>query len=47
MGFVGVSSVLGSSFMASEQRITRKCVFSEGVMVNVFGSDLSFLLTWI
>lgn len=36
-------SVDSSSSMASELKITLKCVFSEGVMVNVF--DLSFLLT--
>lgn len=33
--------------MASELRITRKCVLSEGVMVTVFGSSAhSFLVTW-
>lgn len=36
---------LDSSSMASELKITLKCVFSEGVMVNTLGSDLSFLLT--
>lgn len=28
-------------------KITLKCVVSEGVMLRIFGSDLSFLLTWI
>lgn len=33
-----------SGSMASELRITRKCVFSDGVMVTVLGSSvLSFL----
>lgn len=36
---------LDSSSMASELKITLKCVFSEGVMVKVFGSHFSFLLT--
>lgn len=36
----------GSAAMASEVKMTLKCVFSEGVMVKVFGSDLSFLLTY-
>ena len=44
MGSVGPA--VDSSSMASELKITLKCVFSEGVMVNFFGSDLSFLLTW-
>lgn len=43
MGSVALSSSLSS--MASVLKITLKCVFSEGVMVSVFGSDLSFLLT--
>lgn len=33
--------------MASVFKITLKCVFSEGVMVRVFGSALSFLFSWI
>lgn len=34
--------------MASELRITRKCVLSDGVMVTVFrSSGLSFLVIWI
>lgn len=41
---VGFSSSLDSSSIASEVRMTRKCVSSEGVMVSVFGSALSFLL---
>lgn len=36
-----------SSSMASLLKMTRKCVFSEGVMVSVLGSALSFLLTWM
>lgn len=40
-------SLESSSSIASELRMTLKCVFSEGVMVNVFGSDLSFLLTLV
>lgn len=34
------------SSMASVFKITLKCVFSDGVMVRVFGSDLSFLFSW-
>lgn len=47
MGSVVLSPPLDSSSMASVLKITLKCVLSEGVMVNVFGSDLSFLLTWM
>lgn len=46
MGPVVLSPSLDCSSMASVLKITLKCVFSEGVMVTVFGSDLSFLLTW-
>lgn len=46
-GSVVLCPSLDSSSMASVLKITLKCVFSEGVMVNVFDSDLSFLLTWI
>lgn len=46
-GSVLLSPSLDSSSMASVLKITLKCVFSEGVMVKVFGSDLSFLLTWM
>lgn len=35
------------SSRASVLKITLKCVFSEGVMLRIFGSDLSFLFTWI
>lgn len=38
---------LASPSLASKVEITLKCVFSEGVMISVFGSDLSFLFTWI
>lgn len=38
---------LASPSLASKLEITLKCVFSEGVMISAFGSDLSFLLTWI
>lgn len=41
------SILLHFSSMASVLKITLKCVFSEGVMVRIFGSDLSFLFTWI
>lgn len=47
MGSLVLSVSLDSSSMASVLKITLKCVFSEGVMVNVFGSVLSFLLTWM
>lgn len=46
-GSVVLCPSLDSSSMASVLKITLKCVFSEEVMVNVFDSDLSFLLTWI
>lgn len=37
-----------SASMASELRMTRKWVLSDGVMVTVFsGSGFSFLVTWI
>lgn len=36
-----------SSSIDSVFKITLKCVFSEGVIVRVFGSDLSLLFTWI
>lgn len=39
------SILLHCSSMASAVKITLKCVFSEGVMVRVFGSDLSFLFS--
>lgn len=43
-----VSSLcLDSSSIASLLKMTLKCVFSEGVMVKVRGSGLSFLLTWM
>lgn len=41
------SILLHCSSMASVLKITLKCVFSEGVMVRVLGSDLSFLFTWM
>lgn len=41
------SILLHGSSMVSVFKITLKCVFSEGVMLRVFGSDLSFLLSWI
>lgn len=41
-------SISLSFSMASELRMTRKWVFSEGVMVTVFSSSgFSFLVTWI
>lgn len=46
MGSVVPSPSWDFSSMASVLKITLKCVFSEGVIVKVFGSDLSFLLTW-
>ena len=43
------SFLISVSFsMASELRMTRKWVLSDGVMVTVFrGSGLSFLVTWM
>lgn len=35
------------SSTASVLEITLKCVFSEGVMVSIFASGLSFLVTWM
>lgn len=41
-------SISVSSSMASELRMTRKWVLSDGVMVTVFSSSgFSFLVTWI
>lgn len=41
-------SISASFCMASELRMTRKWVFSDGVMVTVFrSSGFSFLVTWI
>lgn len=41
-------SISVSSSMASELRMTRKWVLSDGVMVTVFrSSGFSFLVTWI
>lgn len=45
-GSVFLSPSPESTSIASELKITLKCVFSDGVMVNSFGSVLSFLLTW-
>ena len=44
-GSLELSGSLESASMASELRMTLKCVLSDGVMANVFGSDLSFLQT--
>lgn len=41
-------SISVSFSMASELRMTRKCVLSDGVMFTVLsGPSLSFLVTWI
>ena len=41
----GSSGSRESASMASELRMTRKCVLSDGVMVSSIRSELSFLLT--
>jgi len=44
-GSSGSSGSSGSTSMASELRMTRKCVLSDGAMVSSLCSDFSFLLT--
>ena len=45
MGYVSLALSLDPSSISSELKITLKCVFPNGVMVNTFGTGLSFLLT--